>query len=61
VQALKTRFADRADDVDRLLAKVGAKPENTVYLPLVSRSFFWTVFLDSVTAQVVAAMPLDSF
>lgn len=61
VQMLKTKFPDRADDIERVLAKVGAKSDSTVYLPLVTRSFFWTVFLDSVTAQMVAAMPLDSF
>lgn len=61
VQALKARFANRASDIDRVLEKAGAKSESALYLPLVSRSFFWTVFLDPATAQVVAAMPLDSF
>ncbi len=61
VPTLKTRFADSAAEIDRLLSNVGAKPDNVVYLPLVGRNSFWTVFLDPVTAQILATMPLDSF
>jgi len=61
VQALKVRFADRAAEIDRVLTSVGAKPDSVVYLPLVGRSFFWTVFLDPVDAHIVATMPLDPF
>jgi hypothetical protein len=32
-----------------------------VYVPMAGRKSFWTVFLDDSSAQVVAAMPLDSF
>ncbi|MBI2747878.1 MAG: pilus assembly protein [Burkholderiales bacterium] len=61
VSALKTRFANRAAEIDHLLSAAGAKPDKAVYLPMVGRSFFWTVFLDPATAQIVATMPLDSF
>lgn len=61
VQALKTRFADRAAEIDRLLLAAGAKPDSVVYLPMAGRSFFWTVFLDPVDAHIVATMPLDPF
>lgn len=61
VQLLKTRFPDRAAEIDRVLSKAGARTENVVYLPLVSHRFFWTVFLDPVDAHVVATMPLDPF
>jgi len=30
-------------------------------LRLAGRKSFWTVFLDPVTAHIVATMPLDSF
>lgn len=61
VHTLKTRFADRAAEIDSLLLNAGAKPESAVYLPMVGRKSFWTVFLDPVTAQIVATLPLDSF
>jgi len=61
VDVLKSRFPDRAGDIDHVLAQAGRTIERTLYLPLVARKSSWTVFLDPVTAQVVATMPLDSF
>ena len=61
VGALKLRFAGQAQDIDAVLAKAGRNAQGVLYLPLVGRKSFWTVFLDPVTAQVVATMPLDSF
>lgn len=61
VAALKARFTSQAADIDRVLADAGRTAQGAVYLPLVGRKSFWTVFLDPVTAQVVATMPLDSF
>jgi uncharacterized iron-regulated membrane protein len=61
VNALKTRFPAQAAGIDRVLTESGRNAENTVYLPLVGRNQFWTVFLDPITAQVVAYMPLDPF
>jgi hypothetical protein len=61
VQPLKDKFSDRAAEIDNLLSAAGAKPENVVYLPLVGRSNFWTVFLDARDARVIATMPLDPF
>lgn len=58
---LKVRRADRAAEIDRLVSSAGGNPETVVYLPLVGRNSFWTVFLDPVTAQIVATMPLDPF
>lgn len=58
---LKTRLPKDATDIDRVLAQAGRTADNVVYLPLVGRKSFWTVFLDPVTAQIVATMPLDSF
>ncbi|MDO8698826.1 MAG: TfpX/TfpZ family type IV pilin accessory protein [Rhodoferax sp.] len=61
VSDLKFRFANRASEIDHVLSHAGPRPQAVVYLPLIARDSFWTVFLDPVTAQVVATMPLDSF
>ncbi len=61
VGALKTRFASQADDIDRVLANAGRSAPGMVYLPMVGRKTFWTVFLDPVTGEIKATMPLDSF
>ena len=58
---LKARFADRAGEIDTVLARAGRKPETTAYLPLAGRKTFWTVFVDPASAEVVGFMPLDSF
>ena len=58
---LKQRFTGQSAEIDRVLSAVGRSANNTVYLPLVAPKFFWTVFLDPVTAEVVATMPLDPF
>ncbi len=61
VATLKTRFPQSAEEIDRVLNAVGRTPQTAVYLPMIGRKSFWTVFLDPVSAQVVATMPLDSF
>lgn len=61
VSELKFRLASQAGAIEHVLSDAGRTSQATVYLPLVGRKSFWTVFLDPVTAQVVATMPLDSF
>lgn len=61
VSQLKARFAAQATAIDAVIARTGRKPESLVHLPMVGRKSFWTVFLDPVTAEVLAYMPLDSF
>ena len=61
VSILKTRFANRASEIDRVITDAGGNPQTVLYLPLVSRDHFWTVFLDPVDAHIVASMPLDPF
>jgi hypothetical protein len=61
VATLKTRFPAQANAIDRTLKEAGRTAESTVYLPLVGRDQFWTVFLDPVTAQTIAYLPLDPF
>lgn len=61
VTALKTRFPDRAKEIDRVIAAAGGKPETVLYLPLVSRDTFWTVFLNQDNASILTTLPLDAF
>ncbi|MBK7002455.1 MAG: pilus assembly protein [Rhodoferax sp.] len=61
VSVLKTRFPDQAAAIDQVLGGLGINPQTVVYLPLASRKAFWTVFLDSSNARILAFMPLDPF
>lgn len=61
ISELKARFATQAPAIDAAIAATGRKPETLVYLPMVGRKSFWTVFLDPITAEVLGYMPLDSF
>lgn len=56
---LKARFPARAAEIDTALA--GRQAATVAYLPLASRSVFWTVLIDSTTAEVLAFVPIDSF
>ena len=61
VSALKARLPAQASLIDAAIAPTGKKPESLVYVPLVGRKVFWTVFLDPVTADILAFAPIDSF
>lgn len=61
VAALKTRFPNRAAEIDQVLSPFGAAGPGMVYLPMLGRKSYWTVFLDPVTAEIKTFMPLDSF
>lgn len=61
VSTLKTRFADRVPEIDRVIQSAGGNPQTALYLPLVGREHFWTVFVDPTDAHIVATMPLDPF
>jgi hypothetical protein len=60
VADLKARFPARANDID---AALKSSPTNTPigYIPLHSRSAFWTVLIDLNTAQPVGYLPLDPY
>jgi hypothetical protein len=58
---LKSRFPNRVAEIDKVLAPFGSAGQGMVTLPMVGRKSFWTVFVDPVTAEVKAFMPLDSF
>lgn len=60
VAELKKRFPARASDIDNALKSI---PSNTPvgYIPLVSRSTFWTVLINTNTAEVLGFVPLDPY
>lgn len=58
---LKERFPDKAELIDEAIAQTGKQEASLVSLPMVGRDSYWTVLLDSSTADVVGFIPLDSF
>lgn len=61
VSELRQRFAQRAGEIDAVVARTGRSPGQLVYLPMVSRKSFWTVLLDADSAEILGYVPLDSF
>jgi hypothetical protein len=61
VAQLKSRFSNRSAEIDAVLAPFDSAGQAMVYVPMVGRKSFWTVFLDPVSAEIKAFMPLDSF
>ncbi len=60
---LKSRFPSRVADIEAVLrpAHPSRREESVGYVPLISRQSFWTVLLDTQTAEVIAFVPIDSF
>ena len=60
VAELKKHFPTRVNDID---AAMKAVPASTPvgYIPLVSRTTFWTVLVDLNTAEVLGFVPLDPY
>ncbi len=60
VAELKKRFPARASEIDNVLK---AAPANAPvgYIPLVGRNTFWTVLINTQTAEVLAFVPLDPY
>ena len=61
VAQLKARFPARAAEIDQTLAAAGRANAPLLSVPMIGRKTFWTVFVDPITAQPLAFMPLDSF
>lgn len=60
---LKTRFPERAAEIDAALKSSGfSRPDTAVgHVPMMGRDTFWTVLLDTTTLEVIAFVPIDSF
>jgi hypothetical protein len=61
LEQLKNRFPARATEIDAALRSAGRGTPSVSYVPMVGRQTFWTVLLDSKTAEVIAFVPIDSF
>jgi hypothetical protein len=62
VAQLKSRFPQRAAEIDEAVRKSGRDLAHAAYLPMVARKAqAWTVLLDAGTAEVIGFLPLDSF
>jgi len=60
VAELRKRFPARAGEIDNALKSAPANAP-AGYLPLVGRNTFWTVIVNTNTAEVLAFVPLDPF
>jgi hypothetical protein len=60
IAQLKTRFPAAATQIEQVAASTG-RAATLVTAPMIGRNSAWTVFLDPVSAQPLAFMPLDSF
>ena len=61
---LKKRFPAQVGEIDAALksaTSAGDKARPIGYIPMVGRKTFWTVLLDTNTAEVIAFVPIDSF
>lgn len=61
---LKARFPARSAEIDAALQSASRRADQagaTAYIPMVGRQTFWTVLLDTNTAEVIAFVPIDSF
>lgn len=61
---LKTRFPADVVNIDNALASAlasGRKSSDIGYIPMIGRKTFWTVLIDTKTAEVIAFVPIDSF
>ncbi len=58
---LQERFKAQRSVIDEAVKDSGRASDQLLWLPMTSRSLFWTVLLDRQSAQVVGYLPLDSF
>jgi hypothetical protein len=61
VESLRKSKSADAGLIDVALQKAGRDATNTLYLPMVSRKYFWTALLDAQTAEIVGYVPLDPY
>jgi hypothetical protein len=64
LEELKTRFPARVAEIDSALKSASGGSDTmrpTGYIPMIGRKTFWTVLVDSRTAEVIAFVPIDSF
>jgi hypothetical protein len=66
LEQLKNRFPDRAAEIDAALASSSLllqekRAMSIGYIPMVGRSSFWTVLINTETTEIIAFLPIDSY
>jgi len=61
LEALKSRFPDKKEEIDRAVSAAGMREADLLYLPMVGRDKFWTILVDASNANVKAFLPLDPY
>ncbi len=61
IATLKARFPNHGAAIDLAVADAGLPAERLLWLPMIGRKTFWTVLIDSQSAEPKAFLPLDSF
>lgn len=64
LEELKKRFPAQEAEIDAALKSASGgsdKARPIGYIPMVGRKTFWTVLVDTNTAEVIAFVPIDSF
>jgi hypothetical protein len=51
----------QAGIIDSVVQKAGRDAATTMYLPMVSRTHFWTALIDPRSAEIVGFIPLDPY
>ncbi|CAM8671736.1 hypothetical protein MCEMSEM22_03534 [Comamonadaceae bacterium] len=58
---LKERLKDQSTSIDTSVKELGVPEAVIRYLPLISRSNFWTVLIDGRSGEIVGYLPIDAF
>lgn len=61
IEELKRRFPQHSTQIDSAVAETGQPAAQVSYLPLVGRKVFWTVLLDTKTADILGYIALDPY
>lgn len=58
---LKERLKDQSTSIDARVKELGVPEAVIRYLPLISRSNFWTVLIDGRSGEILGYLPIDAF
>lgn len=58
---LRKRFPGKVMLIDQVISGTGRTSDQLRYLPMVDRDIVWTALLDSITAEPLGFLPIDSF
>lgn len=61
ISILKEKFPNYSSEIDQLITKEKIKPQDSCYLPTLSRGLVWTAIVEKSTALPKGYLPVDSF